>query len=69
MNKKIEGKYLYRGTCSVILTIIAVAVFFGEWIDFVVVNNQTGHLTGLGNLGMAVGIYGLLYIFLSLIHI
>lgn len=65
MNKKIEGKYLYRGTCSVILTIIAVAVFFGEWIDFVVINNQTGHLTGLGNLGMAVGIYGLLYIFIG----
>lgn len=62
MNRKIEGKYIYRGTCAVILTLVAVAVFYDDWRSFVEINNQTGHLTGLGNIGMAIGIYGLLYI-------
>ena len=61
MNRKIEGKYIYRGTCAVILTLVAVAVFYDDWRSFVEINNQTGHLTGLGNIGMAIGIYGLLY--------
>ena len=62
MKKKIEKKYVYRGVCAIILTFIAVAIFYDDWRDFVEINNQTGHLTGLGNLGMAIGIYGLLYI-------
>ena len=62
MNRKIEGKYIYRGTCAVILTLVAVAIFYDDWRSFVEINNQTGHLTGLGNIGMAIGIYGLLYI-------
>ena len=65
MGKKIEGKYVYRGTCAIILTLIALVAFYSEWRDFVEVNNQTGHLTGLGNIGMALGIYGLLYIFIG----
>lgn len=65
MNRKIEKKYVYRGMCAVILTIVAVGIFYGDWRDFIEVNNQTGHLTGLGNIGMAIGIYGLLYIFIG----
>ena len=62
MKRKIEGKYIYRGVCAVILTLVSVAIFYDDWRSFVEINNQTGHLTGLGNLGMAIGIYGLLYI-------
>lgn len=65
MGKKIEGKYVYRGICAIVLTLIALVAFYAEWRDFVEVNNQTGHLTGLGNIGMALGIYGLLYIFIG----
>ena len=65
MGKKTEGKYVYRGACAVILTLIALVAFYIEWRDFVEVNNQTGHLTGLGNIGMALGIYGLLYIIIG----
>lgn len=65
MNRKIEGKYIYRGTCAVILTLVAVAIFYDDWRSFVEINNQTGHLTGLGNIGMAIGIYGLLYVFIG----
>ncbi|MDY4809388.1 MAG: exopolysaccharide biosynthesis polyprenyl glycosylphosphotransferase, partial [Bulleidia sp.] len=59
------GKYVYRGACAIILTLIALVAFYIEWRDFVEVNNQTGHLTGLGNIGMALGIYGLLYIIIG----
>ena len=65
MGKKTEGKYVYRGACAIILTLIALVSFYIEWRDFVEVNNQTGHLTGLGNIGMALGIYGLLYIIIG----
>ena len=65
MGKKTEGKYVYRGACAIILTLIALVAFYIEWRDFVEVNNQTGHLTGLGNIGMALGIYGLLYIIIG----
>lgn len=58
---KIETKYVYRGVCAVILTILACMIFFEDWLAFVTENNQTGHLLGLGNLSMAVIIYGLIY--------
>ncbi len=44
--------------CASLTTVLCSASFFAVWYPFVVVNNQTGHLTGLGNLLMAVMIYG-----------
>ena len=58
---KIEQKYVYRGACAVLLAVIACMIFFEDWLAFVTENNQTGHLLGLGNLAMAVIIYGLIY--------
>ncbi len=55
--EKGKGKYIYRGICALLLTFLSVGSFFGVWLEFVIENNQTGHLTGYGNLGMAVGIY------------
>jgi len=40
---------------------LATAGFTYVWIKFVSVNNQTGHLTGLANILMAVGIYAVLF--------
>ena len=55
--KKIESKYLYRYICAAILIAIATYMFAWVWVRFVEVNNQTGHLTGTGNLGMAILLY------------
>lgn len=62
---RIEPKYIYRGVCAVILTAVACTLFLEDWYSFVQVNNQTGHLLGLGNLGMAVGIYGIIYLIIG----
>ena len=64
-SKKFEWKYLYRGTCAAILILVSTALFALAWLDFVRVNNQTGHLLGIGNIGMAVGIYGILFLLLG----
>lgn len=55
--KKGEGKYLYRKICTFLLTAIATGMFFYVWIKFVEVNNQTMHMMGIANLGMALLIY------------
>lgn len=57
-----QGKYIYRFFCQFIFTVLATSSFAYEWYEFVKVNNQTGHLTGLGNIGMSILIYIILYI-------
>ncbi len=57
MQKRIQWKYLYRFACAALLTIWAAGLFIAAWYDFVLVNNQTGHLTGWGNLGMSLLLY------------
>ena len=59
--KKIESKYIYIGCCAMILTLLASAMFFAVWYEFVQVNNVTGHLTGYGNLLMALFIYAIAF--------
>lgn len=61
-SKRIKKKYTYRFCCAVIFTILVSAMFFGVWYPFAAANNQTEHLLGIGNLGMALGLYFLLYI-------
>ncbi len=57
-----NNKYIYRFLCEVFLTMIATGIFYVNWYEFASINNQTGHLLGLGNLGMATGIYVILYL-------
>ena len=59
--KSKSGKYLYRWVCSFVLVVVATALFANAWYDFVKVNNQTGHLLGIANIGMAVLIYAVLF--------
>lgn len=59
---KAQEKYAYRKVCGAIETLLMTAIFFAIWTNFVVDHNQTGHLTGYGNLFMALGIYFLLVI-------
>ena len=59
--KKDDLKYAYRRFCTVLLASVATILFLFVWIRFVKVNNQTGHLMGLGNIGMAAGIYAITF--------
>ena len=54
-------RYTYRFICSILLTILATASFEAIWYMFVCENNQTGHLLGIGNLGMAAGVYAVIF--------
>ena len=63
MKASFGSKQYYRAACTAILTLIAAGMFFFVWYRFVRVNNQTGHLTGAGNLLMAVGLYMALFLF------
>ena len=65
MAHRMESKVYYRFASALGLVLIATGMFFFIWFRFVSVHNQTMHLTGLGNLGMAAGIYALLYILLG----
>ena len=58
---KIQNRYIYRWLCTVLLCLLATVMFFAVWLEFVVDHNQTSNLTGWGNLGMAAGIYIVLY--------
>lgn len=60
-----SGKYIYRFFCAVILSAIAGGSFFYCWYHFVEDNNNTGFLLGAGNLGMALGIYVILYVIIG----
>lgn len=44
-----------------LLCFLATIMFFAVWYEFVHENNHTGYLLGIGNLGMATGIYLILY--------
>ena len=54
-------KNIYITICMFIMIFLSTFMFYTVWLEFVIENNQTGHLTGLGNLGMAIIIYALLY--------
>lgn len=56
------NKYYYRFICAAIMTVIVVSSFTYVWVRFVERNNQTGHLTGVGNILMAIAIYTFLFI-------
>lgn len=64
-NLKLEGKYIYRWVCMMLLTLFVAGSFYWVWVGFVRVHNQTGNLMGLGNRLMSAGICFALYLFLG----
>lgn len=62
---KVQKRYIYRFFCTTLLCILATGMFLIAWYDFVFENNHTGYLLGVGNLGMAIGIYFILYYFIG----
>ncbi|MCR4584201.1 MAG: sugar transferase [Lachnospiraceae bacterium] len=55
--RKVKGKYVYRGICCILLTAGCLLLFYSRWYPFVKANNTTGWLTGKGNLLMSGGIH------------
>lgn len=62
---KIQKRYIYRFFCTALLCMLASGMFFVAWYGFVFENNHTGFLLGIGNLGMAIGIYFIFYYFIG----
>ena len=68
-----NGKYIYRYFCTAVLTAINTALFLCCWYGFVKEQYDSGgaslfgshSLLGLGNLGMAAGIYLILYVIIG----
>lgn len=65
MGKKLQMKYVYRYMCALIIIFIATFMFGLMWMRFVTDNNQTGHLTGTGNVGMAFILYLALFLIIG----
>jgi len=64
-----NGKYIYRYFCMLMLAVIATAIFLYNWLGFINRLGQAGMLSpgshslhGIGNIGMSVGIYFILYL-------
>ena len=57
-----RSRYIYRGICTFVLTLVALMMFLIIWIGYVSWNNHTGYLMGLGNLALASLLYVLLFI-------
>lgn len=57
MGSGMNRKYVSRFFFGLLNTILATAMFLLTWYRYVEINNNTGHLTGVGNIGMSAGIY------------
>ena len=57
------SRYIYRGICAVILTVLATMSFMLVWLDYVNnQNNNTRRLLGMGNIAMSAIIYIMMFI-------
>ena len=61
--QKPSFRYIFRGFCAVTLLAVALSMFLIVWIDYVSMDNHTGYLLGLGNMGLATVIYIILFFF------
>jgi len=61
-NQKPRFRYIFRGFCAVTLLAVALSMFLIVWIDYVSMDNHTGYLLGLGNMGLAAVIYVILFV-------
>ncbi len=62
MKVKIQGKYVYRGACQVILTLVSTFIFYLHWDNFIQIHYELGHLNSLSNLCMSLIIYATIFV-------
>ena len=63
MFKQTNPTYTYRFVCGVITTALACGMFFFVWYRFISAHNVGNYLRGTGHLGMALGLYMILYVY------
>ncbi len=61
MHAKIQGKYIYRGACQLLLTLFSALIFFIHWKNFVIVHPGIRHLNRISNMMIAVAVYVVLF--------
>lgn len=64
MQRKENNRYIIRFLFCLLNVVLGTSTFMFVWYTYVSINNNTGHLTGYGNLVMAAGIYFLLFVVL-----
>ncbi len=62
MKEKIQGKYLYRGMCQVVLTIVSTVIFYIHWNNFIRIHHELKLLSSRSNMLMAILIYAALFV-------
>ncbi len=62
MNKKIQGKYIYRGACQVLLTAVSTLIFYIHWSNFIYIHYELAHLIKISNIWMSLIIYATLFV-------
>ena len=62
LKKKIQGKYIYRGACELILTVASTFIFYIHWRNFIYIEYGLAHLSTVSNLWMSLIIYAILFV-------
>ncbi len=62
MNKKIQGKYIYRTACEFILTAASMFIFYIHWRNFIYIHYEFSHLSTTSNLWMSLIIYAIIFV-------
>ncbi len=62
MKEKIQGKYVYRGACQILLTLVSAIIFYIHWKNFIAIYGNLRHLNRFSNLIIAVIIYVALFV-------
>ncbi len=60
--KKVQGKYIYRGLCELLLTVVAAVIFYVHWNSFVTIHSGLKHLTRISNMWIAILVYMILFV-------
>lgn len=62
LNKKIQGKYIYRGACQIILTVVSTFIFYIHWSNFIYIHYELAHLIKISNIWMSLLIYATIFV-------
>lgn len=62
LNRSIQGKYIYRGGCRLVLTVVSAFIFYVHWKSFVGTHSGLRQLQRISNMSIAVIIYIVLFV-------
>lgn len=65
MKQKIQGKYVYRGMCQAILTVVSTFIFYIHWSNFIYIHYELGHLSRISNVWIALLVYAIVFVFVG----